>query len=219
VKRAFDALVGHEVLVEGYGLSETSPLTHANPIHAARPGAIGIPLPDTDAVVLGLESGEALPPGVEGELAVRGPQVMRAYWNKPAETAAVLSADGWLRTGDIARMDADGYFRIVDRKKDLINTAGFKVWPREIEEVLYGHPAVKLAAVVGVPDAYRGEAVKAFVVPRDGAAPSAGELIAYCRERLAAYKCPRTVELRDALPTSGAGKVLRRLLRDGATAG
>lgn len=219
VKHAFDALVGHEVLVEGYGLSETSPLTHANPTRAARPGSIGIPLPDTDAMVLDLTTGEALPPGVEGELAVRGPQVMRAYWNKPAETAAVLSADGWLRTGDIARMDADGYFCIVDRKKDLINTAGFKVWPREIEEVLYAHPAVKMAAVVGVPDAYRGEAVKAFVVPRDGVAPSAAELIAYCRERLAAYKCPRAVELRDALPTSGAGKVLRRLLRDGATAG
>jgi long-chain acyl-CoA synthetase len=214
VKHAFDALVGHAVLVEGYGLSETSPLTHANPIHAARPGSIGIPLPDTDARIVDLATNADAPPGAEGELLLRGPQVMQGYWKKPAETAATLSADGWLRTGDIARMDADGYFYIVDRKKDLINTAGFKVWPREVEEVLYAHPAVKMAAVIGVPDAYRGEAVKAFVVPRDGSAPTEAELLAFCRERLASYKCPRAIELRAALPTSGAGKILRRLLRE-----
>lgn len=213
VKAAFDALVGRPVLVEGYGLTETSPLTHANPIERARPGSIGIPLPDTDARVVDLETGEDVGPGVPGELLVRGPQVMRGYWRRPEETAAAL-AGGWLRTGDVAVMDPDGYFRIVDRKKDVVNTAGFKVWPREVEEVLYAHPAVKLAAVVGVPDPYRGEAVKAFVVLKDGQRVTAEELVAFCRARLTAYKVPRAVEFRDALPLSGAGKVLRRALRE-----
>jgi long-chain acyl-CoA synthetase len=214
VKAAFDGLVGREVLVEGYGLTETSPLTHANPIHRPRAGSIGIPLPDTDARVVDLETGEEVGPGRPGELLVRGPQVMRGYWNQPAETAAVL-ADGWFRTGDVAVMDADGYFAIVDRKKDVINTAGFKVWPREVEEVLYTHPAVKQAAVVGVPDPYRGEAVKAYVVLKaDPARPvTEAELIEFCRGRLTAYKAPRAVEFRSELPMTATGKVLRRLLR------
>jgi long-chain acyl-CoA synthetase len=218
VKQAFDALVGREVLVEGYGLTETSPLTHANPIHRPRPGSIGIPLPDTDARIVDLATGADVAPGESGELLVRGPQVMKGYWNRPAETAETL-AGGWLRTGDVATMDADGYFAIVDRKKDMINTAGFKVWPREVEEVLYAHDAVKLAVVVGVPDDYRGEAVQAFVVLKDGRRVAEAELVAHCRARLSAYKVPRAVEFRDELPTSGAGKLLRRVLRGDAAVG
>lgn len=216
VKAAFDELVGWGVLVEGYGLSETSPLIMANPLDRPKAGSIGIPLPDSDAIIVDLETGEPLPPGAEGELCLRGPQVMKGYWNKPEATAAAM-AGGWFHTGDIARMDEEGYFYIVDRKKDCIISGGFKVWPREVEEALYAHPAVRLAAVVGVPDDYRGEAVKAFVVLKDGAAGqvTAAELIAFCKERLAAYKVPRSIEFRNELPTSGAGKLLRRLLRNG----
>jgi len=212
VKAAFDRLCGREVLVEGYGLTETSPLTHANPVGRARAGSIGIPLPDTDARIVDLETGADVVPGESGELLIQGPQVMRGYWKRPEATAEAMG-DGWLRTGDVAVMDGDGYFAIVDRKKDMINTAGFKVWPREVEETLYAHPAVKLVAVVGVPDDYRGEAVKACVVLRDGQRVDERVLMDFCRERLTAYKVPRIVEFRDALPTSGAGKLLRRLLR------
>jgi long-chain acyl-CoA synthetase len=219
VKQRFDELVGHETLIEGYGLSETSPLTHANPPQRTRAGSIGVPLPDTDAKLVDPSSGADLPLGEEGELLIRGPQVMRGYWNRPDETAAAL-VDGWLHTGDIARMDAEGYFYIVDRKKDMINTAGFKVWPREVEEVLYSHPCVRMAAVVGVPDDYRGEAVKACVVLKNGleAEVSEAELIAFCKERLAGYKAPRQIEFRPELPLSAAGKVLRRLLREAVSA-
>ncbi|MGH7279184.1 MAG: AMP-binding protein, partial [Candidatus Rokuibacteriota bacterium] len=215
VKAAFDALVGREVLVEGYGLTETSPLTHANPVGRAKAGCIGIPLPDTDARIVDLATGADAAPGQSGELLIRGPQVMRGYWNRPAATAEAMQG-AWLRTGDVAVMDAEGYFAIVDRKKDMINTAGFKVWPREVEETLYTHPAVQLVAVVGVPDDYRGEAVKACVVVKDAqrGQVSEGELVAFCRARLTAYKVPRVIEFRDALPTSGAGKVLRRMLRE-----
>ncbi|HTO13588.1 MAG TPA: long-chain fatty acid--CoA ligase [Candidatus Binatia bacterium] len=214
VKAAFDGLVGRAVLVEGYGLTETSPLTHANPIERARPGSIGVPLPDTDARIVD-EAGRDVAPGGAGELLIRGPQVMLGYWNRPEETARAIE-DGWLHTGDVARMDADGYFAIVDRQKDQINTAGFKVWPREVEETLYAHPAVRQAAVIGVPDDYRGEAVKAFVVLKDEhrGRCDAAALVAFCRERLSGYKVPRSVELRDGLPMSAAGKLLRRALRD-----
>jgi long-chain acyl-CoA synthetase len=215
VKAAFDSLVGRPVLVEGYGLTETSPLTHANPIERAKPGSIGVPLPDTDARIVDLETGEDVKPGQSGELLIRGPQVMRGYWNRPEATADVLR-DGWLGTGDVAVMDEEGYFAIVDRKKDMINTSGFKVWPREVEETLYRHPAVKLAAVIGVADDYRGEAVKACVVLKDGQDVDPRALAEFCREHLTAYKVPRIIELRDALPTSGAGKVLRRALREQA---
>jgi long-chain acyl-CoA synthetase len=217
VKAAFDALVGHEVLVEGYGLTETSPLTHANPIQRARPGSIGIPIADTDARIIDLETGVDLPAGQAGELVIRGPQVMKGYQNRPDETAAAM-AGGWLHTGDVARMDADGYFTIVDRQKDQINTAGFKVWPREVEEVLYAHAAVRMVAVIGVADAYRGEAVKACVVLKDeyrGRVHDA-ELLAFCKGRLLPYKVPRSIEFRDELPLSAAGKTLRRLLRGDA---
>jgi long-chain acyl-CoA synthetase len=217
VKAAFDALVGHEVLVEGYGLTETSPLTHANPIQRARPGSIGIPIADTDARIIDLETGVDLPAGQAGELVIRGPQVMKGYQNRPDETAAAM-AGGWLHTGDVARMDADGYFTIVDRQKDQINTAGFKVWPREVEEVLYAHAAVRMVAVIGVADAYRGEAVKACVVLKDeyrGRVHDA-ELLAFCKGRLLPYKVPRSIEFRDELPLSASGKTLRRLLRGDA---
>jgi long-chain acyl-CoA synthetase len=217
VKAAFDELVGREVLVEGYGLTETSPLTHANPIHRAKPGSIGIPIADTDAKIVDLETGADLPAGQPGELVIRGPQVMKGYWNRPEETAAAM-AGGWFHTGDVARMDDDGYFFIVDRMKDQINTAGFKVWPREVEEAIYAHPAVKMVAVSGIADAYRGEAVKAFVVLKEEYRRriSEVEVLTFCRERLMPYKVPRSVEFRDELPLSAAGKMLRRLLRSGA---
>ncbi|MBI4233380.1 MAG: long-chain fatty acid--CoA ligase [Chloroflexi bacterium] len=219
VKHDFDSLVGHEALVEGYGLTETSPLTHANPVHRARAGSIGVPLPDTDARIVDADEGTRVVPVSEvGELVLRGPQVMKGYWNKPEETAGAIR-DGWFYTGDLARMDEEGYFYIVDRKKDMINAAGFKVWPREVEEVLYRHPQVRLAAVVGVPDAYRGETVKAVVVLKDHDGSRSldalqQEIVAFCRRELAAYKVPRLVEFRDSLPISAAGKVLRRALRE-----
>ncbi|MBI2879130.1 MAG: long-chain fatty acid--CoA ligase [Candidatus Rokubacteria bacterium] len=220
VKAAFDELVGREVLIEGYGLTETSPLTHANPLHRAKPGSIGIPIADTDATVVDLETGRELPAGEAGELVIRGPQVMKGYWNRPEETDRAM-AGGWFHTGDVARMDDDGYFTIVDRKKDQINVAGFKVWPREVEEVLYGHPAVRLVAVIGVEDSYRGEAVKACVVLKEEhrGRVSEAELAAFCQERLSSYKVPRIVEFRDELPVNAAGKMLRRLLRDEARPG
>ncbi|MBI4490728.1 MAG: long-chain fatty acid--CoA ligase [Deltaproteobacteria bacterium] len=215
VKAAFDELVGHEVLIEGYGLTETSPLTHANPIKRAKAGSIGIPLPDTDAKIVDMETGGDLPPGQIGEIVIRGPQVMKGYWNRPEEGAAVMNG-GWFHTGDVAYIDEEGYFTIVDRVKDVINTAGYKVWPREVEEVIYSHPSVELVAVAGVEDAYRGEVVKAFVVPKQSADGelTEEEIIKFCREKLAAYKVPRIVEFRDELPVSGAGKMLRRMLRE-----
>ena len=217
VKRSFDELVGRNVLVEGYGLTETAPLTHANPPDAAREGSIGVPLPDTDAMIVDADTGVGPPdPGDVGELVIRGPQVMQGYWGRQEETAEAMRG-GWFHTGDLARLDGDGYFYIVDRKKDVINAAGFKVWPREIEEVLYRHPSVRLAAVVGEPDAYRGETVKAVVVLRDEYRAAGDrvrvELMEWCRAELAAYKRPRVLEFRDSLPLSAAGKLLKRELR------
>jgi long-chain acyl-CoA synthetase len=215
VKLAFDNLVGREVLVEGYGLTEASPLTHANPITRARLGSIGIPLPDTDARIIDLDTGEQCSTGKPGELLIRGPQVMLGYWRRPAETAAALD-NGWLHTGDVAVIDGDGYFSIVSRTKEVINTAGFKVWPREVEEVLYSHPAVRMVAVIGVPDDYRGEAVKACVVLKDHCEGRVTheELRQYCRDRLTPYKVPRVVEFRSELPMTVSGKVLRQQLHD-----
>ena len=212
VMQAFERRFGAQVL-EGYGLSEASPVTHCNPVQGVRkPGSIGIPYPDTDAEIVDVETGtRVLPPGEVGELRIRGPQVMKGYWNRPEETAQALR-DGWLYTGDIARMDADGYFYIVDRKKDMILASGYNVYPREIEEVLYEHPAVAECCVAGVPDPYRGETVKAYVVVRPGTTVTAEEIIAFCRQRLAAYKVPKLVEFRSDLPKTAVGKVLRRLL-------
>lgn len=208
--KRFGATIG-----EGYGLSEASPVTHANPTwdpSLRKPGSIGIPVRGTDARVVDLETGtRVLGPGEEGELCIKGPQVMLGYWNRPAETREALR-DGWLYTGDIAKMDEDGYFYILDRKKDMIIVSGFNVYPREIEEVLYEHAAVMEAAVVGVPDPYKGEAPKAFVVLRQGQTASEAELVTFCRERLAPFKVPRAVEFRNALPKSAVGKILRREL-------
>jgi long-chain acyl-CoA synthetase len=209
----FEALTGG-CLVEGYGLTETSPLTHGNPIHGERRvGSIGLPVPGTDARVVDLATGEVLPAGSDGELEVRGPQVMLGYWNRPAETAEMFH-DGWLRTGDICRVDEGGWFYVVDRCKDMIDASGFKVFPREVEEVLLMHPTVQEAVVAGVPDAYRGETVKAFVVRRPGQEASAEEIADFCRLHLAAFKIPRQVEFRSELPKSLVGKYLRRVLVD-----
>ncbi len=221
VKESFDALVGREVLVEGYGLTETSPLTHANPVNAPIAGSIGVPLPDTDARIFDADDGVAeMPVGEIGEIALRGPQVMRGYWNRPLETSEAIR-DGWFYTGDLAYMDESGYFFIVDRKKDVINAAGFKVWPREVEEVLYQHPWVRLAAVLGVPDDYRGETVRAVIALKEGQdfaseATAREEILAHCQRHLANYKVPRIVDFRDELPMSAAGKVLRRVMREEA---
>ena len=213
VRQKFESLTGGK-LVEGYGLTETSPVTHVNPpAGSPKVASIGLPIPDTEARIMDLETGtREMPVGEIGEIAIRGPQVMKGYWNKPEETALVLR-DGWLYTGDIAKKDADGYFYIVDRKKDMIIAGGFNVYPREVEEVLFECPKVAEAAVIGVPDRYRGETVKAFVVLKPGVTATAEEIIAFCRERLAAYKTPRQVVFRDSLPKSGVGKYLRRELR------
>jgi long-chain acyl-CoA synthetase len=210
VQEKFEA-VTHGRLIEGYGLTEASPVTHANNIWGKRKPGIGIPIPDTDAKIVDPDTGEELPIGELGELTVKGPQVMKGYWNRPDETSKVLK-DGWLYTGDMARMDEDGFFEIVDRKKDMIIAGGYNIYPREIEEVLFEHPAIKEAAAAGVPDKYRGETVKAFVVLKEGASVTAEELDAFCRERLAAYKVPRKYEFRDTLPKTLVGKVLRRQL-------
>lgn len=213
VKNRFEELTGGK-LVEGYGLTEASPVTHSNPIWGRSiTGSIGLPWPDTDSRVLDPSTGEELPAGQIGELAVKGPQVMVGYWNRPEDTAAVLK-DGWLLTGDMGYMDEDGYFYIVDRKKDMIIAGGFNIYPREVEEVLFEHPAVQEAAVIGVPDPYRGETVKAFVVLKQGMEASEEELEKHCREKLAAYKIPRLYEFRSELPKTMVGKVLRRQLQE-----
>jgi long-chain acyl-CoA synthetase len=216
VQRRFEELTG-AVLVEGYGLSEASPITHVNPLGGVRrAGRIGVPVPDTVAkIVDGGTGASELAPGAVGEMVVKGPQVMRGYWNKPEETAAVLR-EGWLFTGDLAVMDEDGFFTVVDRKKDLIIAGGFNIYPREVEDVIYEHPKVREAVVVGVPDAYRGETVRAFVVLKDNEGLTADELTAFLRERLAAFKVPRQVEFRPELPKTVVGKALRRVLRSEA---
>ena len=202
-------------ILEGYGLTEAGPVTHLNPIAGERRvGSIGMPFPDTDAKVVELDgNGTEVPPGQRGELWVKGPQVMAGYWNRPEATAAVLP-DGWLQTGDVAVMDQDGYFAIVDRQKDLIITSGYNVYPREVEEVLYTHPKVAEVACVGAPHPTRGEVVRAYVVPVEGQVPTRAELAAFCRAQLADYKVPRQVELVKELPKSALGKVLRRKLQE-----
>jgi long-chain acyl-CoA synthetase len=203
-------------IVEGYGLSEASPVTHANPIFGQRRnGSIGLPWPDTEAKIVDIATGTSeMPVGETGELVIRGPQVMQGYWNKPDETAETLRG-GWLHTGDIAKRDEDGYFYIVDRIKDMIKTVGENVYPREIEEVLYSHPKVKEAVVVGIPhEQFLGERIKAFIVLKDGMTATAEEIIAFCTNELSKFKVPREIEFRDQLPKTLVGKVLRRVLRD-----
>jgi long-chain acyl-CoA synthetase len=212
VQTKFQELTGAR-LVEGYGLSEATPVTHDNPLFGDnRIGTIGVPFPDTDSKIVDLETGETeLPPGEPGELIVKGPQVMKGYWNKPDETRLALR-NGWLYTGDIAVMDADGYFKIVDRKKDMIIAGGYNIYPRDVEEVLYQHPKILEAAVAGIADPHRGETVKAYVVLKPGETATAEDIIAFCRERLAAFKAPKLVDFRDSLPKTMIGKVLRRQL-------
>jgi len=204
-------------MVQGYGMTEASPVTHLTPLVGETPlRSTGLPVPNTDARIVDVETGRrTLPPGEEGEIIVRGPQVMKGYWQRPTETANVLR-DGWLHTGDIGYMDERGFFYVVDRKKDMIISGGAKVFPREVEEVLYQHPGVREVAVVGVPDPYWGEAVKAYIVPREGVRLEEAEIIQFCKERLAAYKVPKSVEFRDELPKTLVGKVLRRVLRESA---
>lgn len=212
VQERFEALSGAK-LMEGYGLSEAPTATHCNPMFGEkRPGSIGLPLPDVDCRLVSLEdSTREVGAGEIGELALRGPQVMVGYHGMPEETAAALR-DGWLFTGDIARMDADGYFYLVDRKKDLIKVGGLQVWPREVEEVLAEHPAVSEAAAAGVPHPMRGEVVKAWIVLRAGAAASAEELREWCEQRLASFKAPVEIAFRERLPRTPVGKLLRREL-------
>ena len=214
VQKRFQEITGAR-LVEGYGLSETSPVTHANPIYGEnRIGTIGLPWPDTDAKIVDVETGERdMPVGEIGELVIRGPQVTKGYWNNPDETALVLRG-GWLYTGDIARMDEDGYFQIVDRKKDMIIAGGFNVYPREIEEVLYEHPKVQEAVAVGLPDPHRGETVKVFVVLKEDESATEEEIIDFCRGKMAKFKVPTAVEFRAELPKTMVGKILRRVLRE-----
>jgi len=206
------------VLVEGYGLTESSPVTHCNPLDRSlktvRVGSIGLPWPDTDAKIMDMDTGtNELPTGETGELAVKGPQVMKGYWNMAEESASVLR-DGWLYTGDVGKMDEDGYFYITDRKKDLIKYKGYSVYPREIEDVLYEHPAVKLCAVVGKPDPVASEIPKAFVVLKDGATATEDEIKKFVNEKLAPYKAIRELEFRKELPMTLVGKVLRRVLQE-----
>lgn len=206
------------IFSEGYGLSEASPTTHSNPIFGMQKvGSVGIPFPDTDAKIVDVETAQELGQGEVGELIISGPQVMKGYYNRPDETAITLRTreDGkvWLHTGDIARMDKDGFFEIVDRKKDMILVSGFNVYPREVEEVLYTHPAVQECAVIGQPDEYSGETVKAFVVLKAGQQAADQEIIAFCREHLAGYKTPTSIVFRDSLPKTNVGKILRTELR------
>ena len=212
VKLRFEQITGGK-LCEGYGLSEAPTASHCNPMQGLnKTGSIGLPFPDVECKIVDLETGEhEVPVGAIGELCIKGPQVMKCYWNRPDETATTLR-DGWLFTGDIASVDSDGYFYIVDRKKDMILSGGYNVYPRDIEEVLYMHGKIKEAAVAGVPSEKWGEAVKAFVVLKDGQTATEAEIIEYCRQNMARYKVPVQVEFRQSLPKTLVGKVLRRVL-------
>ena len=215
VQERFEALTGAR-LVEGYGLTEASPVTHVNPINTQagerRSRSIGLPLPDTEAKVMDVEEGESeLPDGEVGELIVKGPQVMAGYWKREEETRHALR-DGWLFTGDLVRRDAEGYFYVQDRKKDMIKSGGENVFPREVEEVLLRYPKIKDACVVGVPLGLRGELIKAFIVLKEGQTATQAEVLGHCRKELARFKVPKRVEFRKELPKTVIGKVLRRVL-------
>ena len=216
----FESVTGC-VLRQGYGLSETSPTTHTqNLLGLRKPESCGIPFPDTESKIVDIETGETeMPVGAPGELCIRGPQVMKGYWNQPEETSRALRPDpdgkgSWFYTGDIARMDEDGYFYIVQRKKDMVLVSGFNVYPSEVEEVLYTHPGVMEAGVIGVTDEYRGERVKAFVALRPGTQVTEEELIEHCKGQLARYKVPSEIEFLDGLPKTAVGKILHRSLRE-----
>jgi long-chain acyl-CoA synthetase len=211
-KEKFEALSGGK-LVEGYGLSEAPTATHCNPLYGeTRTGSIGLPFPDVDCRIISLDDGvTVLPTGEIGELVIKGPQVMKGYHNMPTETENTLR-DGWLYTGDIARMDEDGYFYVVDRKKELIKPGGYQVWPREVEEVIMKHPKVLEVGVAGIPDPYRGETVKAWVVLKPGETATVDDIREWCKKELAAFKVPTEVEFRTELPKTTVGKILRREL-------
>jgi long-chain acyl-CoA synthetase len=218
VAKEFERVTEGGQLVEGYGLTECSPVTHANPFDGVRkPGHIGMPIPDTDVRIMSLDDPDKeLLTGEAGELCIKGPQVMLGYWKRPEETALMIR-NGWLHTGDVAVMDDEGYFKIVDRIKDMILVSGFNVYPNEVEDVLYHHPAISKCAVIGVPDDRTGERVKVFVVLKEGAQLTAEDLIAWCKDPeqgLTGYRVPHEVEFRDALPETMVGKVLRRVLQD-----
>jgi len=219
IEDQFKTVTGGQML-EAYGLTETSPCVTMDPIDRPKPHSIGVPLPDTDLKIVDLETGEEeLPVGEIGEIIMHGPQVMKGYWNLPTETANALRTDPdgqprWFYSGDIGYMDEEGYFHIADRKKDMIIAGGYNIYPADVEAVLFEHPKVKEAAVIGVPDEVRGETVKAFVVLKEGETATEEEIIAFCKENMAAYRVPRIVEFRDDLPKSIIGKVLRRELRE-----
>ncbi len=220
VQEQFEAITGGK-MVEAYGMTETSPAVSADPVNSPRAHSIGVPLPDTELTIVDVESGEEeLAIGEAGEIIVKGPQVMQGYWERPTETANAIRTGpdgepGWYFTGDIGFMDEDGYFHISDRKKDMIIAGGYNIYPAEVEAILFEHPKVLEAAVIGVPDEKRGETVKAFVVLKEGQTATAEEIIGFCREQQAVYKAPTIIEFRDELPKTMVGKVLRRELRDG----
>ena len=208
------------MIIEGYGLSETAPIASCNPtnVDTRKIGSIGLPFPSTDIKILDTEdSGKALPRGEDGEIAICGAQVMKGYWNRPEETEAVFREIGGKRyflSGDIGHIDEDGFIVITDRKKDMVLVGGFNVYPREVEDILFEHPKVAMAAVIGVPDDRSGESVKAFIQVKPGETVTEEEILAYCKKNMAGYKRPRQVEFREELPVSAVGKVLRRVLRD-----
>ncbi len=212
--KKFEEVTGTPI-TEGFGLTEASPVTHANPVFGKqKPGSIGVPVPGTMARIVDTEDGaRVLAHNEIGELIIKGPQVMKGYWKRPEETARTIR-DGWLYTGDIAYMDEEGYFYIVDRKKDLIIVGGYNVYPREIDEVLHTHPKIREAVTVGVNHRSRGETVKAYIVPEEGANLTVPEVVAFCRQKLASFKVPRLIEFREELPKTMVGKVLRRILRE-----
>ena len=213
IQESFEQLTGGK-LVEGYGLSEASPVVLVNPIHGYRKiGTIGIPISSTDARVIDPETYEPLGAGQIGELEVTGPQIMNGYWNRPEETNLVLR-DGWLHTGDMAVVDEEGFFSIVDRKKDLILSAGMNIYPREVEEVLHQHPDIVEAAVIGVSSRVRGEAPKAFIVTREGSNLDKRQVMQFCQDKLSRFKIPKEIEFREELPKSAVGKVLKRVLKE-----
>ncbi|WP_198402166.1 AMP-binding protein [Paenibacillus crassostreae] len=213
VQERFERMTGG-TLIEGYGLTEASPVTHANNLWEKRKvGSIGIPFPDTEARIVHPDTGDEMPQGDIGELIIRGPQVMKGYWQQPEETKKALR-DGWLYTGDLARMDDEGFFYILDRRKDLIIAGGYNIYPREVEEVLFEHPDVEEAVVAGVVDPYRGETVKAYIILKEGATANEEDLKRWCKEKLAVYKVPRVYEFRQSFPKTLVGKVLRRKLID-----
>lgn len=208
------------VIFEGYGLSETAPVATSNPTNTSQRkiGSIGFPIPGTDIKILDIESGTTeMPRGEDGEIAICGPQVMKGYWNRPEETADVfreIEGKRYFLTGDIGHVDEAGYILITDRKKDLILVGGFNVYPRDVEDILFQHPKVELAAVIGAPDQKSGEAVKAFIQLKPGETATEEEIIEFCKEKMAGYKRPKYIEFRKSLPVSNVGKVLRRVLRD-----